>query len=106
MREYIENRISIDGRNIPYKIVDTGDYLEAKLGMTEEEMGKFLDEDPTRYDLITQVIALKHSCYLMRRVSHSSGSLAENLYDLKLRLIEELQDNHNFVFDDDFMENY
>jgi hypothetical protein len=103
MREYIKNRISIDGRNIEYRLVTANDYLKAK-EYSEEDIEKFIESGV--YTLVNQVMALKQSCYLMRRVSYSCGSLAENLYDLKLRLINELVDEFKFDFDDEFVENY
>lgn len=101
MRTYIENRISIDGRNIPYKIFHAQIYLEEK-GYTEEEIEELVDSGV--YTVVNQILALKQSCFLLRRVSHSCGSLAVDLIELKYRLIHELRDKHNFEFDEDFVE--
>lgn len=106
MRSYIPGRISIDGRNIEYIIITASDYLEAKNEWTKNQIEDFCDKNNEAYTLINQIIALKQSCYLMRRVSHSCGSLSEDLYELKLRLIDELQENHGIEFDDDFVDNY
>ena len=51
-------------------------------------------------------MALKQSCYLLRRTSYSCGSLSDGLYRLKNELIAELETNFNFSFDDDFVENF
>lgn len=106
MREYIPGRIRIDGRNIEYRLITASDYLEAKYNWSEEELNDFCEKNEETYTLINQIMALKQSCYLMRRVTYSCGSLSEDLYYLKLRLIKELKDNYNFDFDDDFVENY
>lgn len=105
MRAYINSNISIDGRMIEYRLVTARDYLEAK-GMSEEETEDFCENNYQIYQLINQIMALKQSCYLLRRVSYSCGSLAVDLYDLKLRLIMELKDSYDFEFDDDFVESY
>lgn len=106
MREYIKNRISIDGRNIEYRLVTVSDYLEAKNGWAEQQIEEFCENNYEAYQIINQIMALKQSCYLMRRVSYSCGSLADDLYDLKIRLIHELEEKYQIEFDDDFVENY
>lgn len=103
MRNYIAKEISIDGRNIEYCLVTANDYFEAK-NYSEQEIEKFIENDV--YLLVNQIIALKQSCYLMRRVSYSCSSLSENLYDLKLSLINELSEKFNFEFDDQFVEDF
>ena len=106
MREYIPKTIIIDGRNIEYRLVTAKNYLEAKNEWTEEQIEEFCEKNYEVYKLINQIMALKQSCYLMRRVSYSCGSLSEDLYELKIRLIHELRNKHDFEFDDDFVENY
>lgn len=106
MREYIPKRISIDGRNIEYRLVTASDYLEAKNKWSKEQVEKFSDNNYEVYTLINQIMALKQSCYLLRRVSHSCGTLYEDLFALKLRLIYELKEKYQFEFDDDFVEKY
>lgn len=112
MRKYIAGEVKIDGRNIPYSIVTAEDYLLAKdiLDGDTENYEKLLEqweeENIEIYERITQILALKQSCYLMRRVSHSCGTLSDGLYYLKNRLIMELKNDYNFEFDDEFVENY
>jgi hypothetical protein len=72
--------------------------------MSQEEIDNFCDDKNEIYTIINQIMALKQSCYLLRRTSYSCGSLAEDLFNLKLKLIQELKDKHNFDFDDDFVE--
>lgn len=103
MRDFIGDDIEIDGRMIQYQLVTASDYLEAK-GWSEEEIESLQDTQWPVYERLTQIMALKQACFLLRRTSHSCGSLSDGLYNLKLRLIEELKTEHNFDFDDDFVE--
>lgn len=103
MRDFIGDHLKIDGRMIAYRLITAGDYLEAK-GMSEEELEEFADKNNTVYELINQVMALKQACFMFRRTSYSCGSLSDDLYSLKMRLIRELHDEHNFDFDDEFVE--
>ena len=106
MREFIGDRISIDGRMIEYRLVTASDYLRAKYDYTEEELEDFYEKNYKICEVINQVMALKQSCYVMRRVSYSCGSISESLYNLKERLIIELHEKHSFEFDDDLVDNY
>lgn len=106
MRDYIPGEIRIDGRNIEYKLVTANDYLRAKHGYTNEDINEFIDEYWDKYQAINQIMGLKQSCYLLRRVSHSCGSLADDLFQLKLSLINWLKDEWDFDFDDQFVEDY
>ena len=103
-REYINKPLSIDGRMIPYRIFNDTVYFEEK-GYTEEEIEKLYEEKYVMCQMLNQVIALKQSCVLLRHTSHSCGSLSEDLFQLKLRLIKELKEKFNFEFDEDMMEN-
>lgn len=106
MRDFIKDNISIDGRNIEYRLVTVSDYLKAKDNLNPSQIDDFIDNHNKEYTLINQIMAIKQSCYLLRRVSHSCGSLAEDLYDLKLKLIRKLKTNYNYDFDDNFVEMY
>lgn len=103
MREFIGDTLNIDGRMICYRLVTVGDYLKAK-GMSEEQIETFAEERNGVYTLINQIMALKQACFLFRRVSYSCGSLSDDLYGLKMRLVRELRDKHDFDFDDEFVE--
>ncbi|WP_206459386.1 hypothetical protein [Anaerovorax sp. IOR16] len=103
LRDFIGDNISIDGRMIEYRIVTVYDYLEAK-NYTNEQIEEFCNNYYEIYQRINQILALKQSCYLLRRTSHSCGSLSDDLFQLKLRLIKELKERYNFEFDDDFVE--
>ena len=107
MRKFLQGGVHIDGRYIPYQIVTACDYLKAKHHLlTEEQLEKYQEDYYKQYCLLTQIIALKQSCYLLRNVSHSCQSLSDGLYDLKNRLIREFNEISNYLFDDEFVENY
>ena len=57
-------------------------------------------------ETLQQLEALKQSCYLLRRTSHSCQSLSDGLYKLKNELIIELKEKYNFDFDDNFVESF
>ena len=103
MREYIGDHLKIDGRMICYRLVTATDYLRAK-GMTEAQAEAFMDDNHAAYELINQIMALKQSCFMLRRTSYSCGSLSDGLYRLKGRLIRELREAHGVEFDDAFVE--
>lgn len=105
MRDFIGDRIRIDGRMIGYKIFIASEYLIAT-GMTEEQVNDFIDNKYECYILINQIIAIKQSCWLLRRTSYSCQSLSDDMYNLKIRLIRELKDKYDYDFDDDLMEQY
>lgn len=102
MREYINKEIRIDGRNIPYPVFTAPQYFE--MHDRVENVDDFIEENEDIYTLVTQILALKQSCFLLRRVSHSCQSLSDNLYYLKNRLIAELREKYNYEFDDNWME--
>jgi hypothetical protein len=103
MRQFIPGGISIDGRMIEYRLVTAKDYLEAK-EFSDECVEELIERGV--YTIINQIMGLKQSCFLLRRVSHSCGSLAVDLRELKVKLITELSEKYDFEFDDEFVENY
>ncbi|RXZ78092.1 hypothetical protein EBB07_28990 [Paenibacillaceae bacterium] len=103
MRDYIGDYIRIDGRMIPYRIVTATDYFQAK-GFNDTEIDKYFDTGIG--ELVNQIIGIKQSCFLLRRVSHSCQSLSDGLFNLKNNLIHELRNEHSFEFDDEFVEEY
>lgn len=102
-RDYIPNKdFRIDGRNIPYPVYTSAGYFMLHDNITDTD--RFIDDNPPVEELVTQIIALKQSCFLLRHTTNSCGSLSEGLYQLKLRLIAELQEKYNYLFDDEWME--
>lgn len=102
MREYINNLIRIDGRNIPYPLFTSSQYFGFHDDIVDVE--NFIENNPEVNELVTQVLALKQSCFLLRHTTHSCQSLSDGLYDLKNRLIKELKEKHGYVFDDEWVE--
>lgn len=103
MREYVKGDVSIDGRNIPIRLVTARDYFEAK-EFSDEDVDRFVETGV--FHMVNEIMGLKQACFLMRRVSHSCGSLGEDLYSLKGRLISYLKEKHDFDFDDTFVNEY
>jgi hypothetical protein len=108
LREYCcEDNLHVDGRNIPYQLSTAHDYLYAKNeDWSVEDVEKFQEENNELYDRITQIMALKQSCVLLRHTSYSCQSLSDGLFVLKLELIREIYDKYNYIFDEDLVESY
>ena len=107
IRPYIDNkRLHIDGRMIPYPLVNASDYLEEKFGMKDNEIESFIDNHYKQYTMLNTIIAMKQSCFLLRHVGYSCGSLASDLYDHKKEMVAEYNKTYDPPFDEDFYENY
>lgn len=102
MREYMEGPVRIDGRTIPYPVFTSGEYFE--LHDKVKNVDDFVEANPEIEELVTQILALKQSCFLLRHTTHSCQSLSDGLYCLKLKLIRELKETYNYEFDDAWME--
>lgn len=103
MRDYINRNIRIDGRLIPYPVYTSWEYFELHDGI--EDVEDFVDSNPAIEELVTQILALKQSCFLLRHITHSCQSLSDSLFYLKLKLIKELKEKYHYNFDDAWMEN-
>ncbi len=104
MREYINKTFRIDGRMIPYPVFTSGEYFELHDKITDVD--DFIEANPEIEELVTQILALKQSCFLLRHTAYSCQSLSDGLYRLKLKLIEELKEKYNYEFDDIWMEKF
>ena len=105
MREYFQNKkLSIDGRNIPYPVVNSVDYLVCCHSFTQKQAELFGEIRPDTVLLISQIIAIKQACFLLRHTTHSCESLPDSLLSLKKKLIAELKEKHNFLFDEAWIE--
>lgn len=100
-----EMRLHVDGSLIPYDILTAADYLCKKEGMAQKDIERFQDQDPYLYEMLTQILSLKAACFVFRHTSHVCGSMADALFSLKCRLIEELK-GKGIDFDDDFVEEH
>lgn len=94
--------MNIDGRNIPYPVFNSAQYFE--LHDNIKNVDGFRDKNPGIDTLVTQILALKQGCFLLRHTSHSCQSLSDSLFNLKLRLIAELDEKYGYSFDDGWME--
>lgn len=107
IRPYIDNKnLCIDGRMIPYPLATAGDYLEAKYGMTDEEIDSFIDNHYEQYTMLNTIIAMKQSCFLLRHTTYSCQSLSDNLYAHKNNMVAKYNQTYDKPFDEDFYENY
>lgn len=104
MRDYINKKITIDGRNIPYPVFHSAEYFE--LHDQTEDVDRFMDQHVEINMLVTQILALKQSCFLLRNTTYSCQSLSDGLYKLKLRLSAELEEKYSYKFDDEWMESF
>ena len=108
LRDYEdEGNLDIDGRDIPYRIVTVTDYLLAKNeDWNELDVEDFSNKNEKVCTIINQIMALKQSCVLLRNTSYSDGSLAEDLFSLKVTLINQLKKIFNYEFDEELVESY
>lgn len=102
MREYINSDIRIDGRTIPYPVFTSCEYFALHDGI--DDIDNFIDRNPEIDKLVTQILALKQSCFLLRHTTHSCQSLSDSLCDLKIHLVKELTEKYKYAFDDEWME--
>lgn len=99
MRKFTGEGISIDGNQIPWFIMDAEDYFKAKE----------IDIDSKVLNIIDQIMALKQAGYLFRVTSGDGATyevLADSLFELKLELIKKLKEQFDFIFDEQFVEDY
>ena len=95
MREYIDLDIRIDGRTIPYPVFTSCEYFASHDNI--DDVDGFIDTNPEIDELVTQILALKQSCFLLRHTTYG-------LYDLKMKLIKKLAEKYQYMFDDEWME--
>lgn len=103
-RPYINQEISIDGRQIPYPVFTAYGYLLEKEGMDSEAADSWYGNNENLYELLNQILAIKQSCYLLRHTSHSCGSLSESLFSLKEELIMKFNLLSDLTFDETWVE--
>jgi len=104
MREFIGGKISIDGRKLPFEIVTAYDYAIAKRWIKDEaDFENTYEENSGKYELITDILALKSSHFLLRRCSHSCGSLPDSIYYIMNVKCIELNQKYGEEFDFDMI---
>ena len=103
MRDYINQKYQDRWKIDSYPVYTSWEYFELHDGI--EDVEDFVDSNPAIEELVTQILALKQSCFLLRHTTHSCQSLSDSLFSLKLKLIKELKEKYNYNFDDVWMEN-
>lgn len=104
MRDYISTNVVIDGRHIPYPIQNAAEYFLEHEHLTSEEIELIIYNQYDLFQKVSQIIALKQSCFLLWHTTHSCQSLHDSLIDLKNNLIKELSEVYQFVFDEEWLE--
>lgn len=102
MREYINLKVRIDGRNIPYPVFISSQYFTLHDGI--DDVDDFIEANQEIDELVTQILALKQGCFLLRHTTHSCQSLSDSLFKLKMKLIKELAEEYQYTFDDGWLE--
>lgn len=109
LREYTGDNIKVDGRMIGCVIVTAFNYLKQKNDWSSEEVEDFMEQGKFGYEIYTminQILALKQSHWIMRRVSHSCGSLSDSIYYLKEELISKLKKQYDYDFDEEWVDSF
>lgn len=109
VRPYIGvESLSIDGRRIPYPLVNDRDYIMAKnLGMTDEEYDEYADNRPEQLQMLNAIIAMKQSYVLLRHTAYSCDSLSESLNQHKKEIVERYNEMYpDEPFDESFYDHY
>lgn len=103
-REYIKQEIHIDGRTIPYPIFTSTGYFAVHDRI--KNVSEWTEEHVDIEELVTQIIALKQSGYLLSHTAYSCQSLSDGLFDLKHNLIKILREEYGYNFDEKWLDNY
>lgn len=105
MREYIKKPIHIDGRNIPIGVVTAIDYMILTNLVEDDEqvIEDYCENNLEITELISEILALKTSHYLLRRVSYSCGSLSDAIYKMMNEKCIKLNELYKIEFDFDII---
>lgn len=109
IRPYIgSDGLRIDGRKIPYPLVNSRDYLIAKQPkMTDEEYDKWMDTNYEQNQMLNTIIAIKQSCFLLRHTEYSCDSLSDDLCQHKNEMVAAYNEKYpDEPFDESFYEDY
>ena len=75
----------------------------------DSDVENFIEDSHENYEifiLINQILGLKHSHWLLRRTTHSCGSLSDSLYYLKNELIFKLKYDFNYDFNEEWVDSF
>lgn len=109
IRPYIGmDNLHIDGRMIPYPLVNDRDYIMAKnTEMTDEEYEDYAESHYEQLQMLGAIIAMKQSCVLLRHTAYSCGSLSDSLYRHKNEMVAKYNELYpEDPFDENFYEYY
>lgn len=108
IRPYIGEKLNIDGRKMPYPLVNARDYLMAKNpAMTDEDVDKYIDWKYEQFASLNAIIAMIQSIFLLRHTSYSCGSLADDLIRIKGLVVAAHNEKYpDEQFDEGFYEHY
>lgn len=109
IRDFIGDKIKIDGRMIGCRIVNANHYLQLKNDWDDDEVEEFLEKSDVNYNIyefINRILALKQSHWLLRRTSHSCGSLSDDIYYLKGELIKDLKEKYKYDFNENWVDDF
>ena len=95
----------IDGRMLPYyPVINAVEYLLRHDGLSQKDVDRLMDNQYEMVVLLSQIIGLKCSCYMLRNTTFMCESVPDSLYRLKNELIKELAEKYQYTFDDEWME--
>lgn len=109
LRDYIDSNLKIDGRMIVCRFKNAYDYLKLKNNWSDNDVENFIEDSHENYEvfnLINQILGLKHSHCLLRRTTHSCASVSDSLYYLKNELIFKLKDDFNYDFNEEWVDSF
>lgn len=109
IRPYIGmDNLHIDGRMIPYPLVNCCDYIMAKNPeMTDEEYEDYAESHYDQVQMLNAIIAMKQSCVLLRHTAYSCGSLSDSLFRHKNEMVVKYNELYpDEPFDESFYEHY
>lgn len=109
IRPYIgSEKLDIDGRMIPYPLVNARDYIMAKNpDMTDEEYKEYANKHHEQVRMLDVIIAIKQSYILLRHTSYSCDSLPDSLYRHKEEMVMKYNELYpDNPFDESFYDNY
>jgi len=91
--------MQIDGRQLPFNIKTADDYLRVVMKLNDEQVEDYYNYRWETIDLITQIISLNLSIHILRRTNHTCQSLPDSLRELRGRLIGELNNKYDVVYE-------
>ena len=95
----------INGKQIPYTVTNAADYFMIHDQISLKEIDSFIENNHDLYKIVSEIIGLKISCFLLWHTTNVCQSLHDSLVDLKKSLIKELKTDFGYIFDEAWLEN-